>query len=317
MPSIEPTALRLHRLFESTDLDDTRARISAVMQPHSLEPTTAKSQSGRAHMDFVRCGQIGIGAIAFGCATRVTVESVSGYHLVMFCLTGCATVRIDGHTAFANAQTAVLCEQGCSFQAELSHDCEQLVLRIGAAALRAHTGVNRLRTMRQIDLAASASQPWLHQLRALVSSPELLRCASQHHMIAAEIERLLISLMLMAELRGVPVQDTLIVPASVRRAQEFIEAHAGSAVTLADIALAAGVPTRTLLASFRSFTDTTPMQCLRSARLKRARELLLLSGPNASVTEIAYDCGFVHLGRFAKSYAERFGESPSATLRRL
>jgi transcriptional regulator GlxA family with amidase domain len=109
----------------------------------------------------------------------------------------------------------------------------------------------------------------------------------------------------------------LIVPASVRRAQEFIEAHAGSAVTLADIALAAGVPTRTLLASFRSFTDTTPMQCLRSARLKRARELLLLSGPNASVTEIAYDCGFVHLGRFAKSYAERFGESPSATLRRL
>jgi AraC-like DNA-binding protein len=37
--------------------------------------------------------------------------------------------------------------------------------------------------------------------------------------------------------------------------------------------------------------------------------------PGASVTAVAMNFGFFHLGRFATSYRKRFGESPSETLR--
>ena len=58
------------------------------------------------------------------------------------------------------------------------------------------------------------------------------------------------------------------------------------------------------------------MMLLRRARLAQARADLEAPGRNTSVTNVAYDCGFSHLGRFAQEYARRFGESPSETLRR-
>ena len=47
--------------------------------------------------------------------------------------------------------------------------------------------------------------------------------------------------------------------------------------------------------------------------LARAR---LGSGAATAVTEVALACGFEHLGRFSTRYRDRFGESPSETLRR-
>jgi transcriptional regulator GlxA family with amidase domain len=56
------------------------------------------------------------------------------------------------------------------------------------------------------------------------------------------------------------------------------------------------------------------MRYLRDRRLDRARSEILRQ-PAAHITEIAAECGFTHLGRFAEQYRERFGESPSRTQR--
>jgi len=45
------------------------------------------------------------------------------------------------------------------------------------------------------------------------------------------------------------------------------------------------------------------------------RQALLHADSEASVTSIASDAGFTHLGRFAILYRSRFGESPSETLK--
>ena len=39
--------------------------------------------------------------------------------------------------------------------------------------------------------------------------------------------------------------------------------------------------------------------------------------PDVSITDIAFDLGFTHLGRMAGAYREKFGETPSATLRAM
>jgi transcriptional regulator GlxA family with amidase domain len=68
---------------------------------------------------------------------------------------------------------------------------------------------------------------------------------------------------------------------------------------------------------FRRFAETTPMSYLREVRLRQVHAELLAADPNAvSVTDIATRWQFMHAGRFAIQYRERFGEKPSATLHR-
>jgi AraC-like DNA-binding protein len=101
-------------------------------------------------------------------------------------------------------------------------------------------------------------------------------------------------------------------PAYVRRAEAFLRGHFSEAVNLSAVAEAAGVSARTLQDAFRRYRNTTPLELLRGLRLDRVRSQILKG--EASVTEAAFDAGFQHLGRFARSYANRFGELPSKTL---
>jgi transcriptional regulator GlxA family with amidase domain len=59
-----------------------------------------------------------------------------------------------------------------------------------------------------------------------------------------------------------------------------------------------------------------PRDMLLRFRLERARERLLKPGPTDTVTSIALDCGFAHLGRFPAAYRIAFGELPAETLAR-
>ena len=58
------------------------------------------------------------------------------------------------------------------------------------------------------------------------------------------------------------------------------------------------------------------MAFLRQIRLQHAREMLLRSDADISVTEAAFACGFSNLGHFARHYFNRFHERPSDTVRR-
>jgi transcriptional regulator GlxA family with amidase domain len=105
-------------------------------------------------------------------------------------------------------------------------------------------------------------------------------------------------------------------PRSVHRAINFMTQLIGEPISLNDIAAASQVPERTLLQAFKVFEGTSPMQFLRGLRLENARQYLSGRGGARCVAEAAARAGFSHSGRFAQYYEERFGENPSATLRR-
>ncbi|MFF0909074.1 helix-turn-helix domain-containing protein [Microbacterium sp. HMH0099] len=105
-------------------------------------------------------------------------------------------------------------------------------------------------------------------------------------------------------------------PAPVRRAKAYIEAHAAEPVVLADVAQAARLSPRGLQYAFRAATGRTPMQYLRHVRLDAARSDLRGGDPSTdTVAAIAARWGFSNLGRFAAMYRAEFGETPSSTLR--
>lgn len=82
------------------------------------------------------------------------------------------------------------------------------------------------------------------------------------------------------------------------------------------LAATVGLSSRTLHRVLRRELGLSPMTLLKRVRLDQAKADLEAADPRTTVTGVAYDCGFAHLGRFAVEYARRFGESPSQTLRR-
>ena len=103
----------------------------------------------------------------------------------------------------------------------------------------------------------------------------------------------------------------------VERFEKIARANLETTAGVAVLCRAAGVSSRTLARAFRATRLTTPLQYLHDLRLTEARHSLLSGCSDAkSVTEVATRFGFRELGRIAGEYRERFGETPSQTLRR-
>lgn len=101
----------------------------------------------------------------------------------------------------------------------------------------------------------------------------------------------------------------------LRRAISFIEDNAHRDISLLDIAEAVHVTPRAVQYMFRKHRDRTPMQFLRELRLHYAHLDLVAGNPaTMSVRTAATRWGFAHMGRFAASYRQIYGQPPQATL---
>lgn len=117
------------------------------------------------------------------------------------------------------------------------------------------------------------------------------------------------------DLRRQPTGD--VAPQVLRRAMAYIDEHADRAVTITEMAAAAGVSPRALQQAFRRHHNTTPTQYARTVRLERAHRDLQNADPTSGITvaAIAHRWGFPHLGRFSTDYRNTYGTTPSRTLR--
>jgi AraC-like DNA-binding protein len=103
----------------------------------------------------------------------------------------------------------------------------------------------------------------------------------------------------------------------VRAAEEIMHAQTEGPLSMIDLAQQLEISLRSLQLAFAEVHDgKSPRQIYNEIRLQRARQRLLEASGRDQVTKIALDAGFLHLSRFAQSYARAFGELPSETLAR-
>ncbi|MFD1721268.1 helix-turn-helix transcriptional regulator [Amnibacterium endophyticum] len=190
--------------------------------------------------------------------------------------------------------------------------------RFRAAAERAgDRGGRRLRLLRTRPVSDDAADAWRWTAASLHDA--LVVAASANPVLRDELFELGVR-MLLGTFGEVVTQaaaaDVRAAPAAVRRAVAFLEEHAAGTVTVPEVAAAARVSPRSLQALFRRHLGVTPLAHLHAIRLDAARRDLLAGGAAVgTVHEIAERWGFGNSGRFARLYAERFGERPSDTLR--
>jgi AraC-like DNA-binding protein len=86
--------------------------------------------------------------------------------------------------------------------------------------------------------------------------------------------------------------------------------------SISELCLVAHVSERTLREAFTREYDLPPTEYFRAWAIDQAHRQLVHSEHSAeTVTGIAAELGFDHLGRFAGRYKQIYGESPSSTLR--
>jgi transcriptional regulator GlxA family with amidase domain len=106
-------------------------------------------------------------------------------------------------------------------------------------------------------------------------------------------------------------------PRAIRAAIDRIEMEPHRPWTVSSLAARSHVSVRSLQLGFRTHVGTTPMEYLREVRMRRARRDLQHFDPSShTVSSIASRWGFSNAGRFSAAYTDRFGETPTVTLRR-
>ncbi|MCJ8150997.1 MULTISPECIES: AraC family transcriptional regulator [Shinella] len=104
-------------------------------------------------------------------------------------------------------------------------------------------------------------------------------------------------------------------PRYVREAERLMEERAHEAPSVADIAAQLGISARSLSDGFRRFRGVTPHDYLTARRLDGLRKALEEAPPGQTVSSIAGARGYVNLSAMTAFYRQRFGETPSQTLR--
>jgi AraC-like DNA-binding protein/ligand-binding sensor protein len=104
-------------------------------------------------------------------------------------------------------------------------------------------------------------------------------------------------------------------PPLITRAKRFIGEHQTESLSLDQIAKTLNVSTFYFCKMFKKATGLTFTDYLARTRIERAKNLLI--NPNARVSEVAYDCGFLSLTHFNRIFKRIVGKSPTIYRRTL
>ena len=106
----------------------------------------------------------------------------------------------------------------------------------------------------------------------------------------------------------------MLAPWRLRRATDYIDAHLGEKISLADVASASGLSRMHFAALFRASTGLRPLKYVQRRRIEHAQETLANS--DMPVVDIALSVGFQSQAHFSTVFKRLVGESPVRWRRR-
>jgi AraC-like DNA-binding protein len=318
LPDVAPqrAASRFVALFETTVPDRAAAFCAGVYGPNSLQ---LQSGGGLAMtikgFDFAN---LHLGAVRHGAPTLTQVYDQHPHWVFSYLRRG----QVERNGVRFMAGDAGMTMPGDTYELRMSADAEVVNLRVApqdlsatSQALMGTAFVGAPQFSRHAPAGGAASSALLRVMSHLAGTPAYPQQAARH------LERSLQDAALIELLLAWPNshQDRLdqpaALPASTRRARDFIHARIGDLPSVADVAVASGVGVRALTRGFERHLSTSPLQYMLELRLQGVRGDLVGARDGASVTDLALKWGFSHLGQFAARYRQRFGESPRDSLR--
>ncbi len=275
----------------------------------------------------------GLNEISFGYVDyRVRVELrdvvVSDY-IVFMATGGRGEFQFAGQRYESSTVRAFIANPGSQLDLVFDADSPHLFVRFSSALLERLLARSLARSLRQpvrfegsFDLSVQNAWRWHTGVQLLHEELYARDDLTANHLRVSTLEEYLAATLLLLQYSN--YRDQVREPfcrergsRTLRLAVRFVDDNLQADLSLEDIASAIGVSPRTVQKAFQDELHTSPITYLRDQRLDKIRaEILDESDGFETLGAIAARWGMHHYGRFARSYRERFGESPSATLGR-
>jgi len=318
------------RRVATASVDEAEKQIGAIFCPHDLKPLRHASPGFFARHHCAPCDGFSINYVAYGGSVSIDPGCLEHFFLVQLSLSGSARV----HTAARDVETSPAMAASILSPTVPTRmvweNCAQLILLVERrlveqrAAALAGKVVRAVEFDPGIDLHVSAAQALRVQMERLVALAEGTgpkRGLSP--VVAADCREALLDTLLNGQRHGLSdaistfsgKAETL--PGGLRRARDCLHAYASEPLDLAQLADTAGIGIRALQLGFQRHFGISISQMLLDIRLAHLHARLKAAPPDARIVDVAFELGFTHLGRMAGAYRQKFGEAPSATLRRL
>lgn len=286
----------------TTRPDIARSHLAAIFADHDLRLSARRVDF--SHRQARLC-DTSLGMLRYGTEVEVVAPALDCY-VAQLTLDGEIGIRADRFEILLKPGMLFVMNPGLRYRKTWSSDAHQLMIKIPRQRLAAHAA----RAIRFVPCASQMGEA--DGLTGLIA--HLCRDLSNIHGLSAhpglrrEMEDLLLSALVATQ--PAEAEDA---PAYIQRAEAYLRANSGRSIAMGELVAASGVSERTLQQAFRRHHRCSPLEYSRDLRLDAARAALRAGD---SVTETALAFGFAHFGRFAQSYAARFGEKPSETVKR-
>ncbi|BCG24780.1 transcriptional regulator [Pseudomonas tohonis] len=305
-------------VFERADPYAVSGYVNQHVGSHDIRlPTLGRPEASLNHRKFA---SLDLCRISYGGSVRVTSPALETIYHLQVLLRGNCLWRGRRQEHYLAPGDLLLINPDDPVDLTYSDDCEKFILKMPVALIDAvcdeqrwlHPGdgvrflQNRYRLLELdgfINLLAMVC-------REAESSDPLQRVQEHYTQIVA-------SKMLTLMRTNVSREQLGTQAASFERIAEHIERNLKQDISSEELAAQAQMSLRSLYALFERHAGTTPRNYIRLKKLERIHACL--GDPDCcvrSITELALDYGFLHLGRFSENYKAQFGELPSDTLRR-
>ncbi|MFJ3485284.1 AraC family transcriptional regulator [Pseudomonas sp. NPDC090202] len=303
------------QVFQQADPYAVSEYVNQHVGNHCIElPRRGSPQASVNHRKF---SNLDLCRLSYGGSVRVTSQALENIYHLQILLAGHCRSEYRGDERIYLPGELLLINPDDPVDLTYSADCEKFIVRLPISLLesscaeqhwlRPSEGIRFAQTQRDINGILNLLTLVCDEAETVGSLPHV----QEHY--ARILGSKLLSL-LSNNVQRVSAQDQ---GSSFEHLAHFIEERLTQDISITQLINVAMVSERSLYTLFERHVGTSPKDYVRQRKLERIHNLLRDPAYKArSVTEIAMDHGFVHLGRFAECYRQRFGELPSATFKR-
>jgi AraC-like DNA-binding protein len=262
-----------------------------------------------------------------GGSRKLDWDAIEDFYLLYTDLGDETETKVLGKSFCVTAETAALYSPTQAAQVTLGDHAKHLHLKIDRKALESHVETLTGTPIRgplvfepRVSLSTDGGALLRDLIRICVRHLDRSDDLVHSPLVVANLEDAILTSLLSSQSHNFSMrfesEPAAPAPRQVKLVEDYIHATTSEPITMKDFVAISNVSARSIHHAFRKYRGYSPKALLMSVRMARARERLLTADAGESVTGIALDCGFAHLGRFSLEYRKRFGESPSSTLRR-
>ena len=321
--------LAAYSRVHTTDVDDAAESIGRIFCPHALDPLRRSWPNFHAIHNCANFDGFSVNYVGYGGSVSIDPGCLDRFFLLQVPIRGSARISTGGRELeAAPGAAASLLSPTLPTRMVWQDNCAKLILLVdrrqveNRAAALAERPVASVEFDPHVDLGSPFGRALRSQIEYLVDLAEHGSASDLSPVMAATLRESIVGLLLTGQRHNLsdainrsPLHREALPPV-LKRARDILEAEAAEPLDLERLSRASGIGIRSLQLGFKRHFGVSISEALQDIRLQHLNARLLNARSEERIVDIAFDLGFTHLSRMAGVYRAKFGESPSATLRK-